>query len=157
MLDDAAQRVSRYLLAQFIVNAAYGAITGTILYFIHIPNPLLWAMLAALFRYVPYLGIWVAAVLPAAVALAVRPGWVEVPMVFGVYAGVDLLMYNFVEPVLYGSSTGLSPLAVLVAAVFWTWLWGIPGALLSVPVLMTLKILSDHFKPLAPLGEFLSG
>lgn len=156
VLDDAAQRVSRYLLAQFIVNAAYGAITGTLLYFIHVPNPLLWAMLAALFRYVPYVGVWVAALMPAAVALAVRPGWVEVPMVFGIYAGVDLLMYNLVEPVLYGSSTGLSPLAVLVAAVFWTWLWGPAGLLLATPLTVCVVAIGRHVPRLGFLEVLLS-
>jgi hypothetical protein len=156
VLEDAAQRVSRYLLAQFIVNAAYGAITGTILYFIHVPNPLLWAMLAALFRYVPYLGIWVAAVMPAAVALAVRPGWVEVPMVLGAYIGVDLLMYNFVEPLLYGSSTGLSPLAVMVAAVFWTWLWGPAGLLLATPLTVCVVSIGRHVPRLGFLQVLLS-
>jgi predicted PurR-regulated permease PerM len=156
VLDDAAQRVSRYLLAQFVINATYGAITGTALFFIHVPNPLLWAMLAAVFRYVPYLGIWVAALLPAAVALAVRPGWVEVPMVFGVYIGVDILMYNFAEPVLYGSSTGLSPLAVLVAAVFWAWLWGPAGLLLATPLTVCVVSIGRHVPRLSFMQVLLS-
>jgi predicted PurR-regulated permease PerM len=156
VLDDAARRVSRYLLAQFVINAAYGALTGTTLYFIHIPNPLLWGLLAALLRYVPYLGIWVAALAPAAVALAVRPGWVEVPMIFGIYGGVDLLMYNFAEPVLYGSSTGLSPLAVLVAAVFWTWLWGPAGLLLATPLTVCVVSIGRHVPRLAFLQVLLS-
>jgi predicted PurR-regulated permease PerM len=151
VLDDAAHRVSRYLLAQFVVNAGYGLLTGTVLYFIHVPNPLLWGMMAAIFRYVPYLGIWIAAIMPAAVALAVRPGWVDVPIVFGVYFGVDLLMYNFAEPVLYGSSTGLSALAVLVAAVFWTWLWGPAGLLLATPLTVCVVVIGHH----VPNMEFL--
>jgi len=156
VLDDAAHRVSRYLLAQFVINAAYGAATGTALYFIHIPNPLLWGMLAALFRYVPYLGIWVAAVMPAAVALAVRPGWIEVPIILGIYAGVDLLMYNLAEPVLYGSSTGLSPLAVLVAAVFWTWLWGPAGLLLAMPLTVCVVAIGRYVPSLSFLQVLLS-
>ena len=157
LLDDAAGRVSRYLVAQLAVNTCYGVLVGIGLYFAGVPNPVLWASLAALARYIPYLGVWIAAALPAAVAVAVDPGWLKLWLVFGIYFGVDLLVYNFVEPLLYGSSTGLSALAVLVAAVFWTWLWGIPGALLSVPLLMTLKIVCDHFKPLTPVSEFLSG
>ena len=156
VLDDAGHRVSRYLLAQFVVNASYGTLTGTVLYFIHVPNPLLWGMLAALFRYIPYLGIWVAATMPAAVALAVRPGWVDVPIVFGVYFGVDLLMYNFVEPVLYGSSTGLSPLAVLVAAVFWTWLWGPAGLLLATPLTVCVVVIGRYVPNLEFLQVLLS-
>ncbi|HLH52387.1 MAG TPA: AI-2E family transporter [Verrucomicrobiae bacterium] len=156
VLDDAATRVSRYLLAQFLVNFVYGFVTGTALYFIHVPNPLLWGMMAALFRYVPYLGIWVAATLPAAVALAVRPGWMDVPIVFGVYMGVDLLMYNLVEPLLYGSSTGLSPLAVLVAAVFWTWLWGAAGLLLATPLTVCVVVIGHHVPNLEFLRVLLS-
>jgi predicted PurR-regulated permease PerM len=156
MLDDAANRVSRYLLAQFVVNSGYGIVTGTVLYFIHVPNPLLWAMLAALFRYVPYLGIWIAAVMPAAVAFAVQPGWITVPIVFGVYIGVDLLMYNFAEPLLYGSSTGLSPLAILVAAVFWTWLWGPAGLLLATPLTVCVVVVGRHLPNFAFLQILLS-
>lgn len=156
VLDDAGHRVSRYLLAQFVVNAGYGIVTGSVLYFIHVPNPLLWAMLAALFRYIPYLGIWVAATMPAAVAFAVRPGWVDVPIVFGVYLGVDLLMYNFAEPLLYGSSTGLSPLAILVASVFWTWLWGPAGLLLATPLTVCVVVIGRHVPSLQFLEVVLS-
>jgi predicted PurR-regulated permease PerM len=156
VLDDAAQRVSRYLLAQFVVNATYGLAAGTVLYLIHVPNPLLWAMLAALLRYIPYLGIWIAAIMPAAAALAVRPGWVEVPIIFGVYLGIDLLMYNVVEPLLYGSSTGLSPLAVLVAAVFWTWLWGPAGLLLAMPLTVCVVVIGHHVPDLSFLQVLLS-
>jgi predicted PurR-regulated permease PerM len=156
VLDDAAYRVSRYLLAQFVINSSYGLVTGTVLYFIHIPNPLLWGMLAAVLRYIPYLGIWVAALMPAAVALAVKPGWVEVPTVLGVYLGVDLLMYNFIEPLLYGSSTGLSPLAVLVAAVFWTWLWGPAGLLLAMPLTVCVVVIGHHVPNLTFLQVLLS-
>jgi predicted PurR-regulated permease PerM len=156
VLNDAASRVSRYLLAQFVVNCGYGVLTGTVLYFLHIANPLLWGMLAALFRYIPYLGIWVAALMPAAIAFAVRPGWVDVPIVFGVYLGVDLLMYNFAEPLLYGSSTGLSPLAVLVAAVFWTWLWGPAGLLLATPLTVCAAVMGRHVPNLAFLQILLS-
>ena len=156
MIDDAAQRVSRYLLAQFVINAGYGALTGSVLYLIHVPNPLLWGMLAALFRYIPYLGIWIAAVMPAAVAFAVEPGWYHVPIVFGTYIGVDLLMYNFAEPFLYGSSTGLSPLAVLVAAVFWTWLWGAAGLLLATPLTVCTVVIGRHVPALRFLEVLLS-
>jgi len=144
LLDDAAHRVSRYLLAQLVVNVSYGILAGTALYFIGVPNPLLWGMVAALFRYVPYLGIWIAAIMPAAVAFAVEPGWMKVPIIFGVYFGIDLLMYNFAEPLLYGSSTGVSPLAILVAAVFWTWLWGPVGLLLATPLTVCVVVIGRH-------------
>ncbi len=156
VLDDAAHRVSRYLLAQFVVNSGYGILTGTVLYFIHVPNPLLWAMLAGVLRYIPYLGIWIAATMPAAVAFAVKPGWVDVPIIFGVYFGVDLLMYNFAEPVLYGSSTGISPLGILVAAVFWTWLWGPAGLLLATPLTVCVVVIGRHVPNLTFLEVLLS-
>ena len=156
VMDDTASRVSRYLLAQFVVNSSYGILTGGVLYFIQVPNPLLWAMLAALFRYIPYLGIWIAATMPAAVAFAVKPGWFDVPIIFGVYFGVDLLMYNFVEPLLYGSSTGLSPLAILVAAVFWTWLWGPAGLLLATPLTVCVVVIGRHVPSLTFLRVLLS-
>jgi len=106
-LDEAAQRVSRYLLALLGVNIVYGLVAGIGLYFIGVPNPLLWGLMAGLLRYVPYLGIWIAAAMPAAVAFGVDPGWVEVVIIFGLYVGVDVLVYNFVEPQLYGNSTGI--------------------------------------------------
>jgi predicted PurR-regulated permease PerM len=148
MLDDASQRVSRYLLRQLVINAAFGTVAAVGLYFIGVPNPFLWGLVAALLRYVPYLGIWIAAAMPAVLAFAVEPGWVKVPIVFGLYFGIDLIMYNFVEPLLYGNSTGLSPLAILVAAVFWTWLWGPVGLLLATPLTVCVVVLGRHIPQL---------
>jgi predicted PurR-regulated permease PerM len=151
-LDDAAQRLSHYLLAQAGINMAFGILAGCVLYFIGVPNPVLWGLAAALLRYIPYLGIWVAACLPAMMAFAVEPGWVKVPIIFGTYLGIDLLMYNFAEPFLYGNSTGISPIAILVAAVFWTWLWGPVGLFLSTPLTVCLVVIGRY----VPSMEFLS-
>jgi predicted PurR-regulated permease PerM len=151
-MDDAGNRVSRYLRAQFLINAAFGLLAGVGLFFVGVPNPFLWGMTAAILRYVPYLGIWVAAVMPAVLAFAVEPGWVKVPIVFGLYFGIDLLMYNVVEPYLYGSSTGISPFAILVAAVFWTWLWGPVGLLLATPLTVCVVVIGRY----VPSLEFLS-
>jgi len=123
-----------------------------VLYFIGVPNPLLWGLSAALLRYIPYLGIWVAACLPAMMAFAVEPGWVKVPIIFGTYLGIDLLMYNFAEPFLYGNTTGISPIAILVAAVFWTWLWGPVGLFLATPLTVCLVVIGRY----VPSMEFLS-
>lgn len=155
-LDEAGERVSRYLVAQLIVNVAYGVPVGVALYFLGVPNPVLWGMLAALLRYVPYLGIWVAAIMPAAVLFAVDPGWVKPFLVFGIYFGVDLIMYNFVEPWVYGNTTGMTPLAILVAAVFWTWLWGTVGLLLATPLTVCLAVLGRYVPSLRFLGVLLS-
>ena len=148
----AGQRVSRYLLALLGVNIVYGLVAGIGLYFIGVPNPLLWGLMAGLLRYIPYLGIWIAAAMPAAVAFGVEPGWVQVVIIFGLYVGVDVLISNFVEPQLYGTSTGISPIAVLVAAVFWTWLWGPVGLLLATPLTVCLVVLGRY----VPSLEFLS-
>jgi predicted PurR-regulated permease PerM len=156
LLNEAAQRMSRYLLAQAVVNAAFGILAGLGLYFMHIPNPLLWGVLAALFRYIPYLGIWVAAVMPAAVAFAVEPGYAKGPLILALYFGIDLLMYNFLEPLLYGSSTGISPLAILVAAVFWTWLWGPVGLLLATPLTVCVATIGRYVPNLAFLRVLLT-
>jgi predicted PurR-regulated permease PerM len=150
-LDDAGQRLSRYLLAQLVVNVAFGTLAGIGLYFIGVPDPILWALVAMLLRYVPYLGIWVAAAFPALLVFAVDPGWVKVPIIFGLYAGIDLVMYNFVEPYLYGNTTGLTPLAILIAAVFWTWLWGPVGLLLATPLTVCLAVMGRY----VPSLEFL--
>lgn len=155
-LDEAGERVSRYLLAQLIVNVIYGILAGVAVYFLGVPNPLLWGMLAALFRYIPYLGIWIAALMPAAVLFAIDPSWVKPLFIFGVYFGIDLIMYNFVEPMVYGSSTGMTPLAILVAAVFWTWLWGGVGLLLATPLTVCLAVLGRHVPSLRFLGILLS-
>jgi predicted PurR-regulated permease PerM len=151
-LDDAAQRLSHYLLAQAGINITFGILAGCTLYFIGVPNPLLWGLSAALLRYIPYLGIWVAACLPAMMAFAVEPGWVKVPIIFGTYLGIDLMMYNFAEPFLYGNTTGISPLAILIAAVFWTWLWGAVGLFLATPLTVCLVVIGRYF----PSMQFLS-
>jgi predicted PurR-regulated permease PerM len=151
-LDDAAHRLSHYLLAQAGINFGFGILAGTVLYFVGVPNPLLWGLCAALLRYIPYLGIWVAACLPAMMAFAVEPGWVKVPIIFGSYLGIDLLMYNFAEPYLYGNTTGISPIAILIAAVFWTWLWGAVGLFLATPLTVCVVVIGRY----VPSMEFLS-
>lgn len=151
-LDDAATRVSRYLLAQFALNTTYGILIAIGLYYIGVPNPLLWGLLALLLRYVPYLGIWIAAIMPAAIAFAVDPGWLKPVLIFALFFGTDILVLNFLEPVLYGSSTGISPMAILVAAIFWTWLWGPVGLLLATPLTVCLVVLGRY----VPQLEFLS-
>jgi predicted PurR-regulated permease PerM/CheY-like chemotaxis protein len=151
-LDDAAQRLSKYLVAQLVVNLAFGILAGIGLYFIGVPNPILWGFLAVLLRYIPYLGIWIAATLPALLVFAVDPGWLKVPLIFGLYGGIDIIMYNVVEPCVYGSSTGVSPVAILLAAVFWTWLWGPMGLLLATPLTVCLAVIGRY----VPSMEFLN-
>lgn len=151
-LDDAAQRVSRYLQVQLGVNTGFGILAGAGLAILGVPNPILWGVMAALLRYVPYLGIWLAAAMPAAVSLAISPGWLEPIWIFALFFGIDLCVLNLVEPLLYGNSTGISPMAILVAAVFWTWLWGPIGLLLATPLTVCLVVLGRY----VPSLDFLS-
>jgi predicted PurR-regulated permease PerM len=147
-LDDAAARVSRYLLANLVVNVTYGIPVGVGLYFIGVPNAPLWGLLATLLRFIPYIGPWVAAAFPVALALAVDPGWTMLIYTIVLFIILELVSNNVVEPWLYGSSTGLSPIAVIVAAVFWTWLWGPVGLFLSTPLTVCLAVIGRHFPQL---------
>jgi len=125
-LDDAAQRVSRYLLMQILVNTCFGTLFGFGLYLIGVPNPALWGVVAGILRIVPYVGTMIAASLPIALSLAAFTSWVPPLLVFLLFAGLEMVIANFVEPWLYGANTGISSLALLVAAVFWTLLWDPP-------------------------------
>ena len=148
-LDDAAQRVSRYLLMQFLVNAGFGALFGTGLYFIGVPNAALWGVLAGLLRIVPYVGTMVAAALPIILSLAVFDGWLPPLLVFVLFASLELIIGNFVEPWLYGAHTGISSLALLVTTVFWTVLWGPAGLILSTPLTVCVVVLGRYFPQLS--------
>ena len=147
-LDDAAQRLSRYFLALTGINASFGVIIGLGLSLIGVPNPVLWGIVGAVLRFVPYAGAFIAAAIPLALAAAVDPGWtmvVEAGLLFIVVEGV---MGQVVEPQLFGHTTGMSPLAIIVAAGFWTLIWGAPGLLLSTPITACLVVLGRHVESL---------
>ncbi len=148
-LDDASGRVSRYLLMQFLVNAGFGTLFGFGLYLIGVPNPALWGVVAGILRYVPYVGTLVAATLPIALSLAVFDGWLRPLLVFLLVAGLELIVANFVEPWLYGTRVGISSLALLVTAVFWTVLWGPAGLILSTPLTVCVVVLGRYFPQLS--------
>ena len=143
-VDDAANRVTRYLGMQLVVNASYGVPIGIGLWLIGIPNAPLWGLLATLLRFIPFLGPWIAASFPLALAVAVDPGWNMVLYTGALFVVMELISNNIIEVVLYGASTGISSLALLVAAVFWTWLWGVPGLVLSTPITVCLLVLGNH-------------
>ncbi len=143
-VDDAADRVSRYLGMQLVVNALYGVPMGIGLYFIGIPNALLWGLLATLLRFIPFLGPWISAMFPLALAIAVDPGWTKFFYAAGLIVVMEVVSNNLIEVVLYGASTGISNLALLVAAVFWTWLWGPAGLVLSTPLTVCLLVLGNY-------------
>jgi predicted PurR-regulated permease PerM len=148
-LDDAATRVSRYMLMQFLVNAGFGAVFGFGLYLIGVPNFALWGVVAGILRIVPYVGTLVAATLPIALSLAVFDGWLKPMLVFLLVASVELVVANFVEPLLYGAHVGISSLALLVTAVFWAVLWGPAGLILSTPLTVCLVVLGRYVPQLA--------
>ena len=149
VLDDAAQRVSRYLLMQILVNAGFGALFGFGLYFIGVPYPALWGVVAGLLRIVPYIGTMVAAALPIALSLAAFNNWLPPLLVFLLFACLELIIGNFVEPWLYGANTGISSLALLVAVVFWTILWGPAGLILSTPLTVCVVVLGRYVPQLS--------
>ena len=143
-MNDAAKRISRYLLMQLVINLLYGIPVGIGLYFIGVPNPILWGLLATILRFIPYIGPVIAALFPIALSFAVAPGWTLPLLTIALFVVLELFSNNVLEPWLYGSSTGLSPVAVLVAAVFWTALWGPAGLLLSTPLTVCLVVLGRH-------------
>ena len=151
-LDDAARGVSRYLTMQFAVNAVYGSLVGVGLLLIGVPHPLVWGVLAMLLRFIPYVGPWIAAAGPLLLSIGVAPGWGRFAWTLGTYTALELLAANVIEPFLYGSSTGISAIAILVAAVFWTWLWGPIGLLFSTPLTVCVVVIGRYVPHLEFLG-----
>ena len=147
-MDEAGRRLSRYFLTQLGLNASFGVIVGVGLYFIGVPNPLLWGILGTLLRFVPYVGSWIAAALPIVLAAAVEPGWSMAIWTAVLYVVTELIMGQAVEPLVYGHSTGLSPVAVIIAAIFWTWIWGPIGLIISTPLTLCLVVLGRHIERL---------
>jgi predicted PurR-regulated permease PerM len=147
-LDDAGQRLSRYFLSQLAVNACFGLVITVGLWLIGIPSAALWGVLAGLLRFVPYVGPILAAVAPLVLAAAIDPGWWTVIYVALLFVVIEPLVGYVVEPLLYGHSTGLSPMSVIVAAVFWTWIWGPIGLIISTPLTLCLVVMGRHVKSL---------
>ena len=151
-MSDASRRISRYFLLQIAVNVIYGAIVCLALYLIGLPHAVLFAALATLCRFVPYIGAPIAALTPTLLSLAVFPGWRHSAEIFGLFVVLEILTANYVEPHVYGKHTGLSSLAVLTAAAFWTLIWGPVGLILSVPLTVCLVVMGSHI----PSLEFLT-
>ncbi|WP_162875411.1 AI-2E family transporter [Sphingomonas crusticola] len=149
-LTDGAQRLSRYFLSQFVVNCGFGAIIWGGLFALGVPSPGLWGILAGLLRFVPYVGSLVAAIGPLGLAAAIDPGWSLIIWVALLFLIVEPIIGYAIEPLLYGHSTGLSPVSVVVAALFWTWIWGPIGLVLSMPLTLMLVVLGRH----VPAFEF---
>ncbi|WP_062228064.1 AI-2E family transporter [Aureimonas frigidaquae] len=154
-LQDAGRRVGRYLLAQLLVNTLYAVPITVGLWLLGIPNALLWGSLTLVLRFIPYVGPILGMVLPLFLAVAVAPGWSLLLWTAALFIGMELISNNIVEPWLYGSRTGLSSLAIIVAAIFWTWLWGPLGLLLSTPLTVCLVVLGRHVPQFSYLNVLL--
>ena len=147
-MDDAAYRLSRYFLAQVGLNAGFGVFISAGLWMIGIPNPVLWGFVAGIMRFVPFIGAYIAAAFPMVLALAIDPGWSALLWVLALFVISEPFMGQVVEPMVFGHSTGLSPVAVIGAAAFWTWLWGSIGLLLATPLTVCLVVLGRHVEQL---------
>jgi predicted PurR-regulated permease PerM len=142
--DDATQRISKYLRTQFLVNFGFAALISAGLFLVGVPSPVLWGVVAGIFRLVPYIGVFIAASMPLVLSLAVFDGWSQPLLVFLLFTISEIILSNFIEPLLYGAHTGISALALLVATVFWAVLWGPAGLVLSAPLTVLVVVLGRH-------------
>ena len=154
-LDEAGNRVSRYLRMQLVVNSSYGLLVGTALRFIGVPGAFLWGVIVGILRFLPYIGPPLGAIMPIVLSLAVFHGWTRPVIVLALFVITELLVSNFIEPVLYGAHTGISSMAILVSAIFWTVLWGPIGLVLSTPLTVCLVVLGEHVPHLSFLQVLL--
>ncbi len=151
-MNDAGSRLSHYLRLQLLVNVAYGISVAVGLLILGIPNAVLWGAVSGLLRYIPYVGVWVAAIAPIALSLAISSNWHLPLFTLGLFVFFEFIYSNIVEPWLYGTKTGIAPVALIVGAVFWTWIWGPIGLLLTTPLMVCLVVLGRH----VPSVKFLS-
>ncbi len=154
-LEDAGHRVSKYLLLQASTNASMGSVVALGLWAIGVPYAALWGLLSASLRFVPYVGIWISALFPLTLAVAEFPGWTPAILVLLLYGVCDNLLSSAIEPLLFGHGTGVSSLALLIAAAFWAFLWGPVGLLLAVPMTVCLAVLGEHVPSLKFLSTLL--
>ncbi len=155
-MEEVGRRISRYLAMFATVNATFGLVVGVGLWAIGVPLSILWGVLAALLRFIPYVGPATAFVLPLIFSFASFAGWREPLMVIALFATLEVVMNSFLEPVIYGKTTGVSALGLLVAAMFWTWLWGPLGLLLSTPLTLCLAVLGKSVPGLGVFATLLS-
>src|SRR5580698_3712410 len=155
VLNDAGERLSRFFVSQFAVNFSVGVLIWLGLSVIGLPHPMVWAASTTLLRFVPYIGIWIAALCSAILAAAVDVGWSLAIKTLGLFVFVELVAGQLVEPQLYGHTTGLSPLSVVIAAIFWSWLWGPIGLIVSTPLTLCLLVAGRHIKALSLLDVLL--
>ena len=155
VLVESGQRLSRFLLTQTLINMGFGVVFALMLLLIGVPYALLWGGLAVVLRFVPFIGSMIAAGFPLVLAFAVTPGWTAPVLVLTLVLVLELITANVVEPLLIGHGTGVSPIALLVAAAFWTWVWGPIGLVLATPLTVCLVVLGQNFPPLRVLALLL--
>jgi predicted PurR-regulated permease PerM len=155
-LEEAGHRISRYLLAQALINSAFGVAVGVVLSLVGVPYALLWGLLATLLRFVPYVGPWLAAFMPTALSLAYFPGWIIPLVVVGAFVLLELTTNLVLEPLFYGESAGVSEIAILIMAAFWTWLWGPVGLVLATPLTVCLVVFSKYVPEMTFITVLLS-
>jgi predicted PurR-regulated permease PerM/methylmalonyl-CoA mutase cobalamin-binding subunit len=155
-MEDAGRRVSRYLSTQFLVNTCYGICVVVGLHFIGVPNAALWGVLAGVLRFIPYVGPWAGALLPVLLSFAISSSWFTPLMTIALFILLEAIASNVVEPWVYGANTGVSPIALIISAVFWTWIWGPVGLVLSTPLTVCLAVIGRHVPRLEFLGTLLS-
>ncbi len=143
-LEEAGQRISHYLLAQFLINTGFGITVAAVLLLIGIPYAPLWGFMAFVLRFVPYVGPWLAAIMPTALSLAYFPGWITPLTVVGAFVVLELTTNLLLEPLFYGESAGVSEIAILIMAAFWTWLWGPFGLILATPLTVCLVVFAKY-------------
>ncbi len=154
-IDDATARVTRYLRLQLLVNICYGAFVGTCLHFIGIPGALLWGVMVGLLRFLPYIGPPLGGILPLLLSFAIFDGWVKPLETLGLFVVTEVLVSNFLEPMLYGAYTGISSMAILLAAIFWTAIWGPLGLVLCTPITVCVVVIGRHVPSLGFLTVLL--
>jgi predicted PurR-regulated permease PerM len=147
-IDEASRRISRFLLSQLLINAGFGLVLALGLLIIGVPYAFLWGACALVLRFIPYVGTWALAALLICFSFFLTPGWTEPLMVLGLFAGLELLTFHVVEPLVFGHNTGISTVALLVSAAFWAWLWGPIGLVLSTPITACLVVLGRYSPPL---------
>jgi predicted PurR-regulated permease PerM len=156
IVHEVQHNISRFLFTITFINVCVALVVTVLLYFVEMPNPLLWGVLAGLLNFIPYFGPFTVVIILTLVGVTTAESVGEGLLPPLLYLGVHALESNFITPMVLGRRLTLNPVVIFTSLIFWTWLWGIPGALLAVPLLMTFKIVCDHFRPLAPVGEFLS-
>ncbi len=147
--------ISRYLVTITLINICFGAAVGTCMYLLGLPNPLLWGVMAGLLHFIPFLGSLIGISIVTMVAAVTLDSLAMIVLVPAIYLSLNLIQEYLIVPIVLGRRLLLNPVVVFLWLIFWGWLWGIPGALMAVPLLAVLKIVCDHVKQFSAVAEFI--